>query len=76
MLNTIGGPGLLDICHRAIGLPDTSTCYRLLNKYKKPIQTSIDTPLTKFAENIKIVPQNPKYGYILEMDKTFTNKVR
>ena len=74
MLHTIGGPGLLDMCHRAIGFPETSTCYRLLKKCKKPIVTSIDTPLTKFAENIEIVPQNPKYGYMLEMDETFTDK--
>ena len=72
-----GGPGLLDIVHRALNFPSTSTAYRLLQSTKKAIVSSIDTPLNKFVENIVIDPDSPKYGYMLKIDETYIDaKVR
>ena len=47
-----GGPGLLDIVHRALKFPSTSTAYRLLQKSKEMIQSSVNTNIHQFVHNI------------------------
>ena len=69
LIHQYGGPGLLDICHRALRLPSTSTAYRLLQASKKPIISSIDTLRNEFVNNIEVSVESPKYGYMLEIDE-------
>ena len=74
LIHQYGGPGLLEICHRALGFSSTSTSYRLLQKSKQVIHSSVVTPIDKFIDNIEIYEENPKYGFMLEIDETYTDK--
>lgn len=68
-----GGPGLLDICHRALNLPSTSTAYQLLKK-SKAIISSINTPLKDFSVNIDVdMNKQPRYGFMLKIDETYVD---
>ena len=68
-----GGPGLLDVVHRALNFPSTSTAYRMI-KNCRSLKSSINTPLTDFIENIFILAE---FGYMLKIDETYNDeKVR
>ena len=47
-----GGPALLDICHRAINLPSSSTAYRLM-KGKRTIKSTVHTTPIEALSNVK-----------------------
>ena len=82
----LGGPGLLDICHRALHFPDTSTIYKMLKKCK-PVVSSITTPMNKYVSNFTLncdvdgplgsashYQVVPKFGYMLKIDETFIDR--
>ena len=48
-----GGPGLLDIVHKALNFPSTSTAYRLLQSSRKFINSAVKTALENFVHNIE-----------------------
>ena len=76
MLYQFGGPGLLDILHRSLNLPSTSTISKMARK-GKVIDSSINTPIDKFVENFEFNTACPKYGCMLKIDETYTDaKVR
>ena len=68
----IGGPALLDICHKAIDFPCTSTAYNMI-KGKKFINSSFDTDAEAALENLKIATDAPKYGGMLKVDETYVD---
>ena len=45
MILQYGGPGLLDIVHKAINLPSTSSAYRLLKKSQEMIVSSVTSDI-------------------------------
>ena len=55
----IGGPALLDICHRAIRLPSTSTAYRMM-KGKKFMNSSFEATAMDAYNNITIAVDGTK----------------
>ena len=67
-----GGPGLMDIVHRALNFPSTSPAYRVLKNSGSCINSSINTPMNKFVDNISTSLDNPFHGYMLEIDETYT----
>ena len=67
-----GGPGLLDIVHIALNFPSTSTAYRILKNSGSCINSSVNTPMNKFVDNISTSLDNPFHGYMLEIDETYT----
>ena len=67
-----GGPGLLDIVHRVLNFPSTSTAYRILKNSGSCINSSVNTPMNKFVDNISTSLDNPFHGYMLEIDETYT----
>ena len=72
----IGGPALLEICHRAIGLPGTSTAYRMI-KGKKFINSSFEATVMDAYNNITISETAPKYGHMIKIDETYIDsKIR
>ena len=74
-----GGPGLLDIVHRALNFPSTSTAYRLLQKTRKVINSSVTTDMEEFIHNIQIDDDDnlPSHGHMLKVDETYAEaKVR
>ncbi|XP_066914918.1 uncharacterized protein [Clytia hemisphaerica] len=72
-----GGPSLLDIVHKALKFPSTSTAYRLLQGSTSMIKSSINTDPHEFIKHIVVDPGKPKYGYMLKIDETFLEpKVR
>ena len=71
-----GGPGLLDIVHRAIGFPSTSTAYKMI-KGTTQMTSAIDVKTEDIINNIKINDDLPTYGHMLKMDETYCDaKVR
>ena len=66
-----GGPGLLDIVHRALNFPSTNTAYRLLQSSREFINSSVNTAMDKFVKNIDILEDHPLYGYMLKIDETY-----
>ena len=64
-----GGPGLLDIVHRAIGFPSTSTAYRMI-KGTTQMSTSINAKTEDITKNININLYLPAYGNMLKIDET------
>ena len=71
LIMQFGGPGLLDICHRALNLPSVSTACRIL-KSSKAIISSINTPLKGFSNNIDVdFSKLPRYGFMLKIDETY-----
>ena len=68
-----GGPGLLEILHKAMQLPSTSTAYRLL-RGSKPIKSLTDVSSTDVVNNIK--PNNKcfQYGYMFKVNETYVDK--
>ena len=72
-----GGPGLLDIVHRALNFQSSSTAYRLLKSSRNFINSSVNTEMNKFVENIQLVDSEPLHGYMLKIDETYVEpKVR
>ena len=72
-----GGPGLLDIVHRALNFPSTSTAYRLLQSSRCFIISSVNIEFKLFVNNIIIEESSPKYGHMLKIDETYNDpKVR
>ena len=67
-----GGPGLLNIVHRALNFPSTSTPYRILKNSGSCTNSSVNTPMNKFVDNISTSLDNPFHGYMLEIDETYT----
>ena len=77
LIQQYGGPGLLDIVHRALNFPSTSTAYRMLQDSRKFINSSVNTDVELFVDNIEVSPTAPKYGYMLKVDESyFEAKVR
>ena len=66
-----GGPGLLDILHRLLHLPSTSTSKMACQG--RIIDSSINTPINKLAGNFEFDESCPKYGYMLKIDETYTD---
>ena len=56
-----GGPGLLDIVHRAIGFPSTSTAYKMI-KGTTQMSSAIDVKTEDIINNIKINDDLPTYN--------------
>ena len=68
-----GGPGLLDICHRALNLPSTSTAYRMLKGSEK-INSSLDVTPEMVVDNISFSKVLPAYVYMLKIDETYVDQ--
>lgn len=69
-----GGPGLLEIVHKAISLPSASTAYRLLQG-NKIIKSSTQVTSEEVVDNIKFDEvKNLKYGYMFKVDETYVDK--
>ena len=69
-----GGPGLLDMCHRAIKVPSVSTAYNMI-KGSACVKSSVTETLEGLTSNIKIEePIILKHGYMLKMDETFIDQ--
>ena len=66
-----GGPGLLDIVHKAMNFPCTSTAYRLLKKSHEIIKSSVTTEMDEFIENINLDQKVPSHGHMLKVDETY-----
>merc|ERR1712080_325138 len=66
-----GGPGLLDIVHRALNFLSTSTAYRMLQSSRTFIVSSVCMPTNLFVKNINLDDGNLKYGYMLKVDETY-----
>ena len=64
------GTVLIDIGHRAIGFPSSSTCYRMLRK-STPLISAVDTNIKDFIANFKPKVNCPKYSYMLKNYKTY-----
>ena len=72
----LGGPALLDICHRAIGFPCTSVAYAMI-KGTKFISSSFEATEKEAFDNLKFDDATPKYGRMLKIDETYVDqKVR
>ena len=56
-----GGPGLLDIVHRALNFPSTSTAYRLLQKSKELLNSSVNTDIHDYIHNLHPDPEAPSH---------------
>ena len=69
-----GGPGLLDIVHRAIGFPSTSTAYKMI-KGTTQMSSAIDVKTEDIINNIKINDDLPTYGHMLKMEPYCDAKV-
>ena len=67
-----GGPALLDIYHRAINLPSTSTASGMIKD--KTLNSSLDAGIKDIVENIVIDTSLPKYGHMLKVDETFVDQ--
>ena len=63
-----GGPGLLEIVHKAIQLPSVSTAYRLLSN-SKPMKSSIDITTTDVVSNIQF-DERLRYSRMFKVDET------
>ena len=68
-----GGPALLDIVHRAIKLPSTSTAYKMI-KGSRTINTSVNADVSELTDNFKIDSEAPKYGHMLKIDEHYVDK--
>ena len=68
-----GGPALLDICHRAIGFPSSSTCYRMLRKLSNPLLTAVDTKAEDFISNFNPNADSPIFSHMLKITETYVD---
>lgn len=73
LIQQMGGPALLDIVHRAIGLPSNSTAYRLLRQTCYMKSTLSATP-SDVLQNVEFdLVAQPPFSRMLKIDETFVN---
>lgn len=73
LIQQFGGPALLDMVHRAIGLPSNSTAYRLLRKTPN-IKSSLQVSAREIVDNFNFdYDKHPKFSIMLKMDETYVD---
>ena len=67
----IGGPSLLDICHKANILPSVSLAYRM-RKQSRQIESGIGMSVKEcYAKNTDLTPENSTYAFSIKADETY-----
>lgn len=68
-----GGPALLDIIHRVIGLPSPSTVYKMIQG-TKTINSSVNASVSELGDNMQFCEQSPRYGCMLKIDEHYVDR--
>ena len=72
LIQQMGGPALLDIVHRAIGLPSNSTAYRLLKKTSY-LNCALTVEPDDVLNNVKFDDTQPGFTRMLKIDETYVD---
>ena len=62
---------MLDIAHKELNFPSSSTAYRLLQSSRKFIKSAVTTAQESFVHNIVLSSSQPKYGYMLKIEERY-----
>lgn len=67
-----GRPEMLDIVHRrGLNFRSTSNAYRLLQKSRNIINSSVTTEINQFVGNFNLNEEAPSHRHMLKVDETY-----